>query len=189
LRYGSSGARAPQAENLSTSNIFLVGPMGVGKSTIGKRLAAVTGKRFVDSDEEIERKTGVEIDLIFEIEGEPGFRRREARLIEELADLHDIVLATGGGAVLDPANRALLKKSGLIVYLSAPAVVLARRTARDRRRPLLRGGDRLQRIEQLLSERESFYREIADVIIDTAGHSVKESLDEICRRLDLPCAK
>jgi shikimate kinase len=173
----------------STSNIFLVGPMGVGKSTIGRRLAATTGKRFIDSDEEIERKTGVEIDLIFEIEGEPGFRRRESRLIEELAGLKDIVLATGGGAVLDPANRSLLKQSGMIVYLTAPATVLAKRTMRDRRRPLLRGGDRLQRIEQLLSEREGFYREIADVVIDTAGHSVKDSLEEICSRLDLPCAK
>lgn len=174
---------------MSTSNIFLVGPMGVGKSTIGRRLAAVTGKRFVDSDEEIERKTGVEIDLIFEIEGEPGFRRRESRLIEELASRSNIVLATGGGAVLDPANRVLLKKGGTIVYLTAPAAVLARRTVRDRRRPLLRGGDRLQRIEQLLSERETLYREIADVVIDTAGHSVKDSLEEICRRLDLSCEK
>ena len=174
---------------MSTSNIFLIGPMGVGKSTIGKRLAAATGKRFVDADEEIERKTGVEIDLIFEIEGEPGFRRRESRLIEELAGLSDIVLATGGGAVLDPATRALLKNNGLIVYLTAPPPVLARRTARDRHRPLLRTGDRLQRIEQLLAERESLYREIADVVIDTSGHSVRDSLDEICRKLDLPCAK
>ena len=163
--------------------------MGVGKSTIGRRLADATGKRFVDSDEEIERKTGVEIDLIFEIEGEPGFRRRESRLIEELATLQDIVLATGGGAVLDPANRALLKKSGTVVYLTASPAVLARRTVRDRHRPLLRGGDRLQRIEQLLSERESLYREVADVIVDTAGHSIKDSIDEICRQLDLPCAK
>lgn len=163
--------------------------MGVGKSTIGRRLAAATGKRFVDSDEEIERKTGVEIDLIFEIEGEPGFRRRESRLIAELSGSRDIVLATGGGAVLDPANRELLKKNGMIVYLTAPPAVLAKRTVRDRHRPLLRTGDRLQRIEQILSEREALYREIADVVIDTAGHSVKDSLDEICRKLELPCAK
>lgn len=174
---------------MSTSNIFLVGPMGVGKSTIGRRLASATGKRFIDSDEEIERKTGVEIDLIFEIEGEPGFRRREARLIEELAGMTDIVLATGGGAVLDPANRAQLRKHGKIVYLTAPAGVLARRTARDRHRPLLRVGDRLQRIEELLAERENLYREIADVVIDTSGHSIKDSLDEICRKLELSCAK
>jgi len=163
--------------------------MGVGKSTIGRHLAAATGKRFVDADEEIERKTGVEIDLIFEIEGESGFRRRESRLIEELAGLRDIVLATGGGAVLDPANRVQLKKNGTVVYLTAPAPILARRTARDRHRPLLRTGDRLQRIEQLLGERESLYQEIADIVIDTAGHSVKDSLEEICRKLDLPCAK
>lgn len=163
--------------------------MGVGKSTIGRRLATVTGKRFVDADEELERKTGVEIDLIFEIEGEPGFRRRESRLIEELVGLRDIVLATGGGAVLDPANRTLLKRNGTIVYLTAPPPVLVRRTARDRNRPLLRTGDRLQRIEQLLAERESLYVEIADVVIDTAGHSAKDSLEEICRKLELPCAK
>jgi shikimate kinase len=163
--------------------------MGVGKSTIGRRLAAATGKRFVDADEEIERKTGVGIDLIFEIEGEPGFRRRESRLIEELTTLRDIVLATGGGAVLDPANRVLLKENGTIVYLTASSSVLVRRTARDRHRPLLRTGDRLERIEQLLAERESLYREIADVVVDTAGHSVKDSLDEICRKLDLPCVK
>lgn len=163
--------------------------MGVGKSTIGRRLAAVAGLSFVDADEEIEHKTGVKIDLIFDIEGEPGFRRRESRLIQELAGRRDIVLATGGGAILDPANRRALKQNGRVVYLSAPPAVLARRTARDRTRPLLRNTDRLQRIEELLRQREPLYLEIADVIIDTDGHSITESIREICTKLELPCAK
>src|SRR5690606_10857474 len=134
----------------ASGNIFLVGPMGVGKSTVGRRLAEATGRHFLDADEEIERRTGVRIDVIFDIEGEAGFRLREARILDELTRLKGIVLATGGGAVLDPENRARLSSNGSVVYLSAPAAVLARRTERDRVRPLLQAPDRRQRIEELL---------------------------------------
>jgi shikimate kinase len=172
----------------ASGNIFLIGPMGVGKSTVGRRLAEATGRRFLDADEEIEHRTGVRIDVIFEIEGEPGFRLREAKVLDELTRLRGIVLATGGGAVLDPGNRARLRSNGAVVYLSAPAAVLARRTARDRVRPLLQAPDRRQRIEEILAQREPFYLELADVIVDTSGHSVRDSVDEICRQLGLQCA-
>jgi shikimate kinase len=171
----------------ASGNIFLIGPMGVGKSTVGRRLAEATGRRFIDADEEIERRTGVRIEVIFEIEGEPGFRQREARVLDELTRLQGIVLATGGGAVLDPENRARLKRNGSVVYLSAPVEVLVHRTARDRSRPLLKGTDRRQRIDELLRQREPLYQEIADVVVDTSAHSVRDSVDEICRRLGLTC--
>jgi shikimate kinase len=169
-------------------NIFLVGPMGVGKSSIGRRLAARLGRDFLDCDEELMQRTGVEIEVIFDIEGEEGFRRRESRLLLELVARRGVVLATGGGAVLLPENRAALKSHGTVVYLSAAPELLARRTARDRKRPLLRTPDRLGRIRELLAERESLYREIADCIVDTGRGSVAHSVDLICRQLQLPCA-
>lgn len=171
-----------------TDNIFLVGPMGVGKSSIGRRLAARLGRTFMDCDEELMRRTGVEIEVIFEIEGESGFRSRESRLLLELVQETGIVLATGGGAVLLPENRAALAARGTVVYLSAAVDLLVRRTARDRKRPLLQTGDRPGRIRQLLAEREPLYREIADCTVDTGQGSVAHSVDLICRELKLPCA-
>jgi shikimate kinase len=171
------------------ANIYLIGPMGAGKSTIGRELAALTGRRFVDSDEEIVRRTGVEIDLIFELEGEGGFRSRESKLLEELTRLHGVVLATGGGAVLDPENRKRLRSSGSVVYLTAAPRILAKRTQRDRKRPLLQTEDRLGRIRQLLGEREALYRELADIVIDTGRQSAHRIVENICRELELPCVK
>lgn len=180
---------APDTAEHRRSNIFLIGPMGAGKSTIGRRLAAVSGKHFIDSDQEIERKTGAAIDLIFELEGESGFRRRESRMLEELTAMRDIILATGGGAVLEPENRALLKKGGAVVYLMAAPEVLAKRTARDKKRPLLQTADRLARIRELMDERERIYQELADVVIDTGRCTVGRAIDQICRTLDLACVK
>lgn len=171
-----------------TDNIFLVGPMGVGKSSIGRRLAARLDRAFIDCDEELMRRTGVEIEVIFEIEGESGFRGRESRLLLELVQETGIVLATGGGAVLLPENRAALSARGTVVYLSAAADLLVRRTARDRKRPLLQTGDRPARIRQLLEEREPLYREVADCTVDTGQGSVAHSVELICRQLKLPCA-
>jgi len=167
-----------------SDNIFLIGLMGVGKSTIGRKLADRLGKTFLDCDREIEDRTGVTIELIFEIEGEEGFRRREAAMLEELTARSDVVIATGGGAVLWPENRERLKERGMIVYLNAPAKVLARRTQTDKKRPLLQTEDRLARLTELLREREPFYLEIADVIINTDDLPMKKVVDRICRSLE-----
>ena len=169
------------------TNIYLIGPMGVGKSTVGRRLASRIGKRFLDSDKEIERRTGADIDLIFELEGEAGFRTRETNALDELTAQRDVVLATGGGAVLAPHNRDLLRNTGTIVYLSADVSILAERTARSKIRPLLNTDNRLQRIIELMNQREPLYRELADCTVDTGAQSVKATVELICEALDLPC--
>jgi shikimate kinase len=172
-----------------SDNIFLVGPMGVGKSSIGRRLAARLDREFIDCDEELIRRTGVEIEVIFEIEGEAGFRVRESKLLHELVSMRGVVLATGGGAVLSAENRAALKQNGTVVYLYAAPELLAQRTARDRKRPLLQTGDRMARIQELIGQRESLYQEVADCVVDTGQGSVAHSVDLICRQLQIPCAK
>lgn len=166
-------------------NIFLIGPMGVGKSTIGRQLARRLGWDFHDSDQAIEKRTGVDIPLIFEIEGEAGFRRRECQVIDELTRLQNIVLATGGGAVLEPANRDCLRERGRVVYLRADPEQLLRRTERDRQRPLLEAQDKLARIKELLAARDGLYREVADLIMDTDQLTVNRLVNSICRRLQL----
>jgi shikimate kinase len=168
------------------SNIFLVGPMGAGKSTIGRNLAQIVGKHFVDADREVEARTGASIALIFELEGEAGFRRRERAVIEELTAGEDLVVATGGGAVLDPASRALLRSRGTVVYLHAPLDVLVRRTRRDRNRPLLQTADPRARLEQIVRERDPLYREVADVVVETDHRTVRSVVNEVARRLAPP---
>lgn len=147
--------------------VFLIGPMGAGKSTIGRYLAELLGKEFIDSDHEIERRTGASVPLIFEIEGEEGFRRREAAVIEELTGRDGIVLATGGGVVLADRNRELLKSRGTVVYLQAPIDTLVARTHRDRHRPLLRQGDRRTTFEEIMRVREPLYRATAHIVVTT----------------------
>lgn len=147
-------------------NIILVGLMGSGKTTIGRQLAKRLGRRFVDSDHEIEARTGVSIPTIFEIEGEAGFRRREAQVIAELVDEPDIVLATGGGAVLAPESRRLLHNKGWVVYLNVPPLLLWNRTRHDRSRPLLQVEDPLAQLESLHRVRDPLYREVAHFIVD-----------------------
>lgn len=168
-------------------NVFLVGLMGAGKTTVGRRLARVLGLRFVDCDRELEARTGVDIPLIFEIEGEAGFRAREARLLEELTAGSGMVLATGGGAVLGEANRARLRERGLVVYLEAPVEQLHERTRRDRRRPLLHTADPKARLAALLAEREPLYRACADLIVATAGRTVAQLVDHIARERENRC--
>jgi shikimate kinase len=166
-----------------SSNIFLVGPMGAGKSTIGRQLALVLGRQFVDADREVETRTGASISLIFELEGEAGFRRRERAVLEDLSAGRELVVATGGGAVLDPNNRALLSERGTVVYLHAPLEVLFRRTRRDRSRPLLQTEDPRARLEQIVAERDPLYREVADLIIETDHRTVHSVVNEVARRL------
>lgn len=160
-----------------TDNIFLVGPMGVGKSTIGKKLAKKLGKKFIDSDKEIEKKTGAAIHLIFDVEGEQGFREREYKLIEEVTHESNIVLATGGGAVLAESNRVILKERGIVIYLAGSPELLMKRTAHDHNRPLLENRDRLGTIKSLLNERQSLYTSVADLTLTIDKLSVKQILE------------
>jgi shikimate kinase len=165
------------------TNLFLIGPMGAGKSTIGRCLAELLHREFLDADHEIEARTGAAIPLIFEIEGEPGFRRREAAMIDELTRRDNIVLATGGGAVLLEQNRRILKERGRTVYLHAPLDTLVERTARDRHRPLLQQGDRRQTLEELMKVREPLYREVADLVIETSQRPPQNVAREIVKKL------
>ena len=164
-----------------TDNLFLIGLMGAGKSTIGKQLARELDKDFLDSDSEIENRTGVSIDVIFDIEGEQGFRRRETGMLRELVEKRGIVLATGGGAVLAAENQQLLKGNGWIIYLRAAAEHLAGRVRLDRRRPLLQSGDKLAKIRDLLAQREPIYRQLADTVVETNNRSVPSVVREISR--------
>ncbi len=162
------------------NNIFLVGPMGAGKSSVGRRLAKRKHLRFFDCDREIEKRTGVSIAVIFEIEGEEGFRRREKQMLEELTGHTGVVLATGGGVVLDPANRKMLGERGFVIYLKASADQLFKRTGRDRKRPLLDTEHPRERTVEILEARAGRYEEIADLIVDTDFHTVENVVDEIC---------
>jgi shikimate kinase/3-dehydroquinate synthase len=166
------------------NNVFLVGLMGAGKTTIGRMLARRLGKRFIDSDHEIEARTGASIPWIFEIEGEPSFRRREAEVIRDLTAQNGIILATGGGAVLDPANRALLAGRGTVIYLRASVQSILQRTAHDRNRPLLQTADPRKRLEELTAQREPLYREIAHLVIDTGRPNVQSMVQTILDQLD-----
>jgi shikimate kinase len=155
--------------------------MGAGKTTIGRQTAKVLKRSFFDSDKEIEKRTGASIPLIFELEQEEGFRNRESAMIEELLDRENIVLATGGGAVLRQENRQHLKNKGFVIYLCAPVDQLLRRTARDTNRPLLQTEDPKKTIEDLLAVRDPLYREVADVVFETNGFSVKQVVNKLLK--------
>ena len=160
--------------------------MGAGKSTIGRRLAKKLNLQFFDSDQAIENRTGVKIALIFEIEGEEGFRKRESDVIEELTSKADIVLATGGGVVLNPVNRKNLAERGLIVYLRAGIKQLLKRTTRDNKRPLLNTDNPREKMQELLDTRSPLYEQIADLIVDTDRQPVPQVIEEICKFRALP---
>lgn len=162
-----------------TDNIFLVGPMGVGKSTIGKKLARKLGMRYLDSDREIEKKTGATIPLIFDVEGEQGFRERESRVLDELTLQQGIVLATGGGAVLAAINRDILRERGTVIFLDGSAELLMKRTEHDHNRPLLQTGDRLGKIRSILEIRHPLYCEVADMKLAVDRLSVKQIIERI----------
>lgn len=168
---------------MALPNIFLVGPMGAGKSAVGKQLARMLRCAFHDSDAEIEARTGVDISFIFEKEGEAGFRRREREVIEALTALDGIVLATGGGAVLDPANRDRLASRGLVVYLEASVDQQLERTRASSHRPLLDTVDPAARLATLMQERAPLYHDLAAIKIPTDGRQVREVAQEIKRTL------
>lgn len=165
-------------------NIFLVGLMGAGKTTVGKLLSKRYHKSFHDSDHEIESRCGVKIPVIFEIEGESGFRRREEAALTELTALTNVVLATGGGAILSPVSREHLKQRGIVVYLRGSPEHLFERTRHDRNRPLLQTSDPLGRLRELFRQRDPLYSEVADIMVDTGRQSVSNMMRTLCEKLD-----
>ncbi len=169
---------------MAVQRVFLVGPMGAGKSTIGRYLADARGLEFIDSDTEIEARTGADIPWIFDVEGESGFRERESQVIEELTQRDGIVLATGGGAILRPENRLALSSRGIVAYLYTSVEEQVRRTRRDRKRPLLQGVDPEQTLRELMQVRDPLYREIADVIVDTDAGSPRAVAQRLAQ--DIP---
>ena len=168
---------------MSSQNLFLVGPMGAGKSAVGRQLAKMLHMSFVDSDDEIESRTGVDIPFIFEKEGEDGFRKREAKVIDELSSRAGIVLATGGGAVVNPDNRNFLGARGFVVYLHTSVDQQVARTQKGRERPMLASGDSREILEKLMVVRDPMYREIADLTVDTDGRKVRAVANEILEKL------
>jgi shikimate kinase len=165
-------------------NVFLVGMMGAGKTTVGRLLARRLKLRFIDSDQEIEARCGVKIPLIFDIEGESGFRAREAQIIAELSELEGIVLATGGGAVLSPESREHLSRSGTVVYLRARPEDLYERVRHDKNRPLLATADPLGRLRELFGQRDPLYREVANLVVDTGTQSVQTLARGLLEKLE-----
>ena len=176
---------APDHPTVETGgNIFLVGMMGAGKTTIGKSLAGYLNKTFLDSDREIQKRTGVGIPVIFEIEGEAGFRKRETEMLRELVNSRNIVLATGGGAVLSAENRELLKHNGVVVYLRATVDDLWRRTRHDKSRPLLQTPNPHAKLVELYTQRDPLYCEIAHIIVESGTQSVRQLTQSLARQLD-----
>lgn len=160
-------------------SIFLIGPMGAGKTTMGRQLAKKLNLEFIDSDRVIEERTGVDIPLIFEKEGEEGFRKREEAIIDELTQLDNIVLATGGGAILKPDNRRHLKQRGLVIYLHTDIKNLIERVRFDKNRPLLQTDDPEARLRELMETREPLYRETANITINTGEKSIRNVINVI----------
>jgi shikimate kinase len=170
---------------LGKHNIYLVGPMGTGKTAVGKALARLIGAPFADSDAEIERHAGVDIPYIFDQEGEAGFRRREREALAELCRREPLVMATGGGAILAPENRDLLQSTGVVVYLHTSAAHQLQRVGSGRGRPMLQGADIAQRLRELSRVREPLYRQIADITLSTDGRRVPKVAELIMRELGL----
>ncbi|MBY0474865.1 MAG: 3-dehydroquinate synthase [Nitrosomonas sp.] len=174
----------PIQKKLGDANIILVGMMGAGKTTIGKALSSSLCKVFVDSDHEIQKRTGVKIPVIFEIEGEAGFRKRESEVLAGLSEQKNIILATGGGAVLSTENRQLLRQSGIVIYLRASVNDLYRRTRHDKNRPLLQTTENLYaRLNELYAQRDALYRETAHVIIDSGKQGVRFLVQKLINKL------
>jgi shikimate kinase len=169
---------------LGKTNVFLVGPMGSGKTAVGRYLSRLLDLTFYDSDTEIERRTGVDIPFIFEKEGEAGFRERERESIEALTALDYILLATGGGAVLLAENRRLLFERGCVVYLETSVAQQVERVKQGRTRPLLANVDTTSKLTQLMAQRTPLYREVADIVVPTDGRRVRTVAEEIVREIE-----
>jgi shikimate kinase len=168
---------------MSKGNLFLVGMMGAGKTTLGRALAQRLGREFADTDRVLVERTGVAVSTIFEIEGEEGFRKREAAVLAELAEREGFVIATGGGAVLLEENRALMRRRGTVIYLRARLESLWERTRHDSNRPLLRTPNPRARLDELLTTREPLYREVAHVVVDTGAQSAASLANKVIAAL------
>jgi shikimate kinase len=164
-------------------NIYLVGPMGSGKTTIGQRLARLLDLEFLDCDHELEEQTGASVNLIFDVEGEKGFRDRETRMLQDLTARNGVLVATGGGVVLKERNRHMLRDTGLVVYLQTPVSQQLRRLARDRTRPLLQTEDRREKLTRLAEERNPLYREIADIVFPAQNRNLDSAAQELARAI------
>ena len=162
-------------------NIFIVGPMGSGKSTVGKIISDELFLDFFDTDDEIETRTGASIDWIFDLEGESGFRKRESEMLDKMVKRNSIVLSTGGGIVLESSNRELLSSRGTVFYLSTPISVQVERTAKDKDRPLLKNGEPEKILSKLHDERKEFYKSVSDHIVETENKSSQEVASEIIK--------
>lgn len=173
------GDSLPSKEFETLPNVYLVGPMGAGKTTVGRHLAELLGREFLDSDHEIERKTGATIPWIFEKEGEQGFRGRETTVIDELTARQNLVLATGGGVVTQAPNREFLKQRGIVIYLYTPVEIQLQRTYRDKNRPLLQVENPEKKLKDLLEARDPFYREVAHYIIETNQGAARDLAQKI----------
>ena len=165
-------------------NIFLIGPMGVGKTTIGRQLSRKLGLPFYDSDQEIENRTGADIAWIFDVEGEKGFRQREKSVIDDLTRRSGIILSTGGGSVLASENRRNLAARGFVIFLDTSVEIQLKRTAKDKKRPLLQQKDRRGVLEQLRQERLQLYEDLADFKVFVGESSSKKVVNTICERLE-----
>ncbi len=169
----------------SSANIYLVGPMGAGKTTIGRRIAELKGMHFVDSDHEVEKRTGVDISFIFDMEGEEGFRKRERAMIAELSEQPNTVMATGGGAILDSDTRDLLSARGVVVYLETSLEQQLARTRNATNRPILEGSEDIEAtLTRLMEERDPLYRHIADIVIATGDQQARRLAREIVEQLE-----
>jgi shikimate kinase len=180
------------AIEFSKHNIFLIGPMGVGKTTIGRSLAHQLHLEFIDSDQEIERRAGADISWIFDVEGEPGFRERETQVIEDLSQRQGVLVATGGGSVIRPENRAFLRAGGIVIFLDTTLEMQVKRTAKDKKRPLLQTGNPAAVLRELKRIRDPLYNELADIKVvvgESSGKRVMSSILKKLSELDYPSSQ
>jgi shikimate kinase len=181
---GADPSRQDNSRKCQSGNLILVGMMGSGKTTMGRALAKHLGKVFVDSDEEIIKRTGVTIPHIFDVEGEAGFRQREAVSIRELVERDNMVLATGGGTVLEEKNRAMLQQNGIVIYLKASVHDLWQRTRHDRNRPLLQTEDPHARLTELFKQRDPLYRQVSDIVVQSGKQSAHALMLHLADEID-----